>query len=109
MNNIGRLRHRIVIQKPVKTADDAGGFAAAWTTYGNRWAEMLVPRFSQQVIQGGVQTSEQVQARVRKGHGAVIGDRVVWADHGTYTVVAVDSSRTDEDYLGLKLVKKRGA
>ncbi len=109
MNNIGKMRHRIVIQKPTKTADEAGGFASVWSPYGNRWAEMLVPRFNQQVIQGGVQTSEQVQARVRKGHGAVIGDRIVWTGHGTYTVVAVDSSRPDEDYLGLKLVKKRGA
>ena len=109
MNNIGKLRHRVIIQKPAKTADEAGGFSAVWSTYGSRWAEMLVPRFSQQVIQGGVQTSEQVQARVRKGHGTVIGDRIVWDNGSTYTVVAVDSSRKDEDYLGLKLVKKRGA
>ena len=109
MVDIGKLRHRIEIQKPTKTADDAGGFSAVWATYGSRWAEMLVPRFNQQVIQGGVQTSEQVQARLRKGHGAVIGDRVVWDNGSVYTVVAVDFSRTDEDYLGLKLVKKRGA
>lgn len=109
MNNIGKLRHRITIQKPTRTADDAGGYAAVWSTYGSRWAEMLVPRFSQQVIQGGPQTSEQVQARLRKGHGAVIGDRIVWDDGCVYTVVAVDSSRIDEDYLGLKQVKKRGA
>ena len=109
MNNIGKLRHRVTIQKPTKTADEAGGFSAVWSTYGNRWAEMLVPRFSQQVIQGGPQTSEQVQARLRKGHGAVIGDRIVWDNGCVYTVVAVDSSRPDEDYLGLKLVKKRGA
>lgn len=109
MNNIGKLRHRITILKPTKTADESGGFDAVWSSYGDRWAEMLVPRFSQQVIQGGLQTSEQVQARVRKGHGAVIGDRIEWDNGSTYTVVAVDSSRSDEDYLGLKLVKKRGA
>lgn len=109
MNNIGRLRHRLTILKPAKTADDAGGYGATWETFGFRWGEMLVPRFSQQVVQGGVQTSEQVQARLRKGHGAVIGDRIIWDNGQTYTVVAVDSSRLDEDYLGLKLLKKRGA
>ena len=109
MNNIGKLRHRIIIQKPEKTPDGAGGFSADWNVYGYRWAEMLVPRFSQQVIQGGVQTSEQVQARLRKGDGAVIGDRIVWDNNNVYTVVAVDSSRTDEDYFGLKLIKKRGS
>ena len=109
MNNIGKLRHRVEIHKPAKTTDAAGGYAAVWSKYAERWAEMLVPRFSQQVIQGGIQTSEQVQARVRKGHGAVIGDRVVWDDGNVYTIVAVDSSRIDEDYLGLKLMKKRGA
>ncbi len=109
MKKIGSLRHRVTVLKPSKTPDEAGGFVAMWAPVKKIWAEMLVPRFNQQVIQGGVQTSEQVQARVRKGHGIVLGDRIIWDNGSVYHVVAIDASRTDQDYIGMKIVKKRGS
>ncbi len=109
LNTLGKLRHRVILLHETKTADDSGGFSSVWNQVGEIWAQMLVPKFSQQVIQGGVQSIEQVQARVRKHHGAVLSDRIQWDNGRTYEVVAIDDSQTDYDIFGLKLIRKRGA
>jgi len=36
-----RLRHRIVIESPVRTMDGAGGFTINWKEYAETWAEIL--------------------------------------------------------------------
>lgn len=108
--NIGKLRHRVTLKKPVKTDDGQGGYRMNWDSLDkNIWAEMLVPSFRQQVANGGVQSVEQVQARIRKGSGVAIGDRIRWDDGALYDVIAVDASKTGEDILGLKALRRRGA
>ena len=109
LNILGKLRNRVTLLREIKTPDGSGGYTTEWETVGKLWAQMLVPKFSQQVIQGGVQSVEQVQARIRKRCGIVISDRIVWSDGKTYEVIAIDDSQTDYDILGLKFLRKRGA
>ena len=109
LNVLGKLRHRVELFRENKTVDASGGYTSDWESRGKIWAQMLVPKFSQQVIQGGVQSVEQVQARVRKHSGIVTADRLVCTDGKTYEVIAIDDSQTDYDILGLKLLRKRGA
>ena len=109
LNVLGKLRHRVTLMRETKTPDGSGGYASVWSTVGKLWAQILVPKFSQQVIQGGVQSVEQVQARVRKHHGVVIADRIQWDDGKWFEIVAIDDSQTDYDIFGLKLLRKRGA
>ena len=108
--NIGTLRHRVTLKKPVKTDDGQGGFIEEWDRRDKKvWAVMMVPSFRQQVINGGIQSVEQVQVRVRKGSGAKIGDRLLWDDGKTYSVIAVDDSKVSETVLGLKALRTRGS
>ena len=109
LNILGKLRNRVTLLREIKTPDGSGGYATEWNTVGKLWAQLMVPKFSQQVIQGGVQSVEQVQARVRKHHGAFIADRVQWDDGKWFEIVAIDDSQTDYDIFGLKLLRKRGA
>ena len=109
LNVLGKLRHRVELFREIKTVDASGGYTSVWESCGKIWAQMLVPKFSQQVIQGGVQSVEQVQARVRKKSGAVISDRILWDDGRRYEIVAIDDSQMDYDIFGLKLLRKRGA
>lgn len=109
LNTLGKLRHRVTLLRETKTPDGSGGYTSTWQSIGELWAQMLVPKFSQQVIQGGVQSVEQVQARFRKHHGAVVADRIEWDNGRTYEVVAIDDSQLDYDIFGLKLLRKRGA
>lgn len=109
LNILGKLRHRVTLMRETKTPDGSGGYASAWDDVGKLWAQILVPKFSQQVIQGGVQSVEQVQARIRKHSGVVTSDRIVCGDGKTYEVIAIDDSQKDYDILGLKYLRKRGA
>lgn len=107
--NIGKLRHRVTLKKPVKSDDKQGGYQKDWDAQDRKlWAEMLVPSFRQQVINGRLQSVEQVQARIRKGSGACIGDRILWDDGKLYDITAVDTSKTGEDILGLRALRARG-
>ncbi|MGQ4272460.1 phage head closure protein [Terrihabitans sp. B22-R8] len=38
--DIGRLRHRIVVEEPVDVPDGAGGFARTWRDAGTVWADI---------------------------------------------------------------------
>jgi SPP1 family predicted phage head-tail adaptor len=46
MMDPGRLRHRLVLEAPVETADDAGGVVRSYATAATVWAaiEPLAPR-----------------------------------------------------------------
>lgn len=107
--DIGLLRDRVSLLKRTKTADDSGGYALTYPESKKLWGQRLVPSFRQQVIQGGVQSVEQVQARIRKGSGALIGDHIGWTDGTEYEIIAIDDTAADSDVLGLKVFKRRGA
>ena len=40
MSFIGQLDHRLVIEKPLRTSDAAGGAQDGWQLHGNVWAHM---------------------------------------------------------------------
>ena len=108
--DIGKLRDRVTIQKrTVGQKDGAGGHATTYPDTKKIWAQRLVPSFRQQVIQGGVQSMEQVQARIRKHSGLLIGDHIQWSDGTVYDVLAVDGTDPAYDIVALRVIKKRGA
>ncbi len=55
---IGSRRHRVTIEKPNYTQDDANEQIASWTTYAKRWA-MCRAQTTREVVQ-----AEQVQGSV---------------------------------------------
>ena len=38
---IGKLRERIVIERPLRTPDGAGGHTISWTEHASLWAEVI--------------------------------------------------------------------
>jgi uncharacterized protein (UPF0276 family) len=52
---------------------------------------------------------EQVQARIRKHSGLLIGDHIQWSDGTVYDVLAVDGTDPAYDIVALRVIKKRGA
>jgi SPP1 family predicted phage head-tail adaptor len=41
MNDPGKLRHRLVLEQPVETADGAGGVARSYATVTTLWAAVV--------------------------------------------------------------------
>lgn len=55
----GRLNRRVVIEKPVRVANGAGGFAKGWAPAGKAWAEMI-PLRGDEALEHSVQRSTQI-------------------------------------------------
>lgn len=45
----GQLRTRLVLQRPIETADDQGGVVRTWENFGSAWAK-VVPRASRSEV-----------------------------------------------------------
>jgi len=65
---LGRLRHRIVIEEPVETADGAGGVLRTWREAATAWASVeavsAAARF--EAVQAGQTVSHRVVMRARQ-------------------------------------------
>lgn len=81
MINIGKMRHRINLQKPDSTPDEINGFDTTYTTMQTVWAEFLKPGFVSKEILGDAAAVEVTQgmriraAPVAKGWRVMEGDR----------------------------------
>ncbi|MFT5175959.1 MAG: SPP1 family predicted phage head-tail adaptor [Hyphomicrobiaceae bacterium] len=66
---IGALRHRVTIEEPVRTADEAGGAEITWQTVASVWAE-IQPKTGREVFESdqlGGRVTHDVRMRFRKG------------------------------------------
>ena len=66
---IGALRHRVTIEEPVRTADDAGGAEITWQPVATVWAE-IQPKTGREVFESdqlGGRVTHDVRMRFRKG------------------------------------------
>jgi len=105
---ISRLNHRATKLREERTADGMGGYKSEWKEMGQIWVEILVPHFSRQVLQGISQSTENVQARIRKFHRLQENDRLQLDNGKLYKVLAIDDTGSDCDIVGLTRIEERG-
>jgi len=70
----GRLRHRILIQRPTAGTDARGGATASWSTYAERWAA-YEPVAGREAVQADQRTgigSARLRLRYLAGLGAAM-------------------------------------
>ena len=48
---IGRLRHRMTIEQPVRAADEGGGATLTWSPLATVWAEVMA-RSGREIVSG---------------------------------------------------------
>ena len=66
---IGALRHRVTIEEPVRTADEAGGADITWQAVASVWAE-IQPKTGREVFESdqlGGRVTHDVRMRYRAG------------------------------------------
>ncbi|TAF76538.1 MAG: head-tail adaptor protein [Alphaproteobacteria bacterium] len=59
MNDIGRLSHRVRVERLVETADGAGGFSRTWVLHTTLWAKLRHVRGEESL------TNDALTARIR--------------------------------------------
>ena len=78
--NPGRLRHRVEIQQPIKTADGMGGFTEGWSSMAIRQAAIWNLKGKEKVIDGKLTEETIWNIRIRYLEGIGSGMRVVYGN-----------------------------
>ncbi|MDX2027697.1 MAG: phage head closure protein [Alphaproteobacteria bacterium] len=103
---IGELRKQVAIQAETPTADNAGGYALAWTTVATLWAE-ITPLDGREIY-----TAQHLEGRVthrvtmRWRSGVTTDMRLVYSDRA-FNIRAV--MNVDERNRWLELLVEEGA
>lgn len=56
VDRIGRLRHRLTIEQPIRSGDDGGGATLTWGPVASVWAEVIA-RSGREIVQGNRTTA----------------------------------------------------
>lgn len=64
--NIGRMRHRITLFRPVVIDDEYGGQRTDMEDAGQVWAELFQTNYREQQAQGAPMAREQLRFRIRQ-------------------------------------------
>ncbi len=89
---IGALRARVRVLRPVRTSDDLGGAAIAWSDEGAIWAHIVETGASESAAFDALRPSVSASVRIRTGRAIAAGWRVAWGAR-VFRVLAV---RADE-------------
>lgn len=64
-----RLRHKLILQREVRTPDDIGGYNKTWTNVADIWAEIIPMSGSEKLLGGQIQAqlTHKIHLRYRDG------------------------------------------
>jgi len=97
--NVGRLRHRIILQSKTLTRDAYGGETITWVDLATVWAECL-PLSGREFLAARAEVAESLlKIRIRWRADVSTGNRVVW-DGRTYDIeAALDTGGRREELM----------
>lgn len=82
---IGRLRHRVAIDRKQRTPDGGGGYTEEWVAHATKWAEVRPMRGEEREHAEAVRSGGDYKIMMRNPVDIAEDDRIVW--HGeTYNV-----------------------
>jgi len=100
--NIGKLRHRVVIETPTDTRTDAGSTTQAWATHAILWARILETGSGETVTAAQTQTKTTHKVQVRHLDTITAKMRVNDSDKSRIlNIVAIEGDPTDAEYMWL--------
>jgi SPP1 family predicted phage head-tail adaptor len=86
--NIGRVRHRAILEAKTLTADGGGGFAETWEPYALVWGE-LVPASGDESVQAGRVESRVSHKLIVRRRTDVSANHRVRVGERTFAITAV--------------------
>lgn len=92
--NIGHMRHRITLFKPIVTEDVYGGQRTDPESAGQVWAELFQTNYREQQAQGAPMAREQLRFRIRK-HREVDRGWSIEYNGQQYLIEVVDNTYSD--------------
>jgi SPP1 family predicted phage head-tail adaptor len=103
----GRLRHRLVLERPVATADGAGGATIAWEEVATLSAEIVPASSVERNVGEGLADLTQHKVVIRKRDDVSAGDRFRLGAR-LFRITGVTDPEEDGRYL-VCLAEEEGA
>lgn len=95
----GSLRHRCIMQRPVRVKNPSAGFDVTWSDIGKTWADISLPTGRIAPIAEQLKAVVSAEIRIRPHAYVIAGMRLVHVANGlsvTYLIEAVlpDNARS---------------
>lgn len=87
----GPMRHRCVMQKPVRVKNRTGGFDVTWSEVGKLWAEITLPTGRIAPVAEQLTAVVSAEIRIRPRADAVAGNRLVYTANGVTTTYLIEA------------------
>jgi SPP1 family predicted phage head-tail adaptor len=86
----GNLRHRLLLQDELRTADDMGGYERGWSDVAQLWAEIVPISGKERLIAGQLHAEISHRIRIRYRTGVHAGMRLLYGERAFYIQTALN-------------------
>lgn len=97
-NMTSQLRHKLVLQQEIRTADDIGGYTRTWKDIVELWAEITPLSGSERMLGGKAQSELTHKIRLRYRSGIAPGMRILF-DKRTFNIRSVINVQESNEIL----------
>lgn len=91
-NAIGAMRERVLLQSPLRVADEIGGAAISWVNEGAVWAEIVAGSASENVDHDRTRGVANYRLTINRVIGLRVGWRVLWDERALRVVGVADDA-----------------
>jgi len=89
-SDVGRLRHRVLLQRPVRNTEDGGGASTAWDVIGSAYAEVETISGTEVEQADGLAGRANVRVTLRYRTDIEAGSRIVFGSRVLHIEAALD-------------------
>ena len=104
--DIGKLRHRVVIQTPTDSIDSTGGTSQTWATHATVWARIVETGAGETTTASQVQTKTTQKVQIRHLSTVTSEMRINDSDKSRIlNIVDIEGDPSDKHYMWLHCVE----
>lgn len=100
----GQLRHRCMLQHPLRVKNKTGGFDVTWSDIGKIYAEITLPTGRTAPVAEQVKAVVTAEIIIRPRGDAVAGNRLVHTSNGTSTTYLIEAALPNNQRDMLRLL-----
>lgn len=98
------MRHRCVMQKPVRVKNSTGGFIVTWVELGKLWADIALPTGRTAPVSEQLTAVVTAEIRIRPRADALAGNRLVETVKGVSTTYLIEAALLNNERDMLRLL-----
>jgi SPP1 family predicted phage head-tail adaptor len=98
------MRHRCMMQKPVRAPNGSGGSVVTWSDIGKVWSEITLPTGRIAPVAAQMKAEVTAEIRIRPRADAIAGNRLVEVRLGVTHTYLIEAALLDNETSMLRLL-----